>query len=227
MWIKILDYVLAGAAMTGHLVLLIVLIRRQLATRLPLFTILMAFYIVRSGVFLLAHLTAIGPRLSWVLIAFDPVLQLILFAAVIHAWRFFSFKSTAARTCAGFGLVIATCLSGAVAWYVGPSSHFSPHNLSIKAGIFVSILWIEAGLAQLALSEYRLPRLTQKVIWGFAVYSAANVLTEIGHRHFSAVREASPYLGLSYARVAVYLFCLLLWFIAFLREPRCAIKAPL
>jgi len=223
MWIKSIDYILAGVGLGGHLALLTVLIRRRLTARLPLFTILIAFYLLRSGIFLLAHLTTVDPWLYWVLIGLDPVLQLILFAAIVHAWRPFALKSTTARGLAALGLIIAACLSGAVAWYVGPSSRFSPLNLSIKTDVFVSVLWIEAGIALWASGRRaQLPRLTQKVVLGFAVYSAANVLTEIGHMHFAAAREASPYIGLTYARIAVYLLCLLLWFIASSQEARLA-----
>lgn len=230
MWTKSIEYVLAAIGLSGHLALLIVLIRRKPTARQPLFTVLIGFYLLRSAIFLLAHLITVGLWLYWLMIGIDPVLQFALFAAIVHAWRPFAFASTAARTFAVFGLLIAACISGIAAWYIGPSSHFSLFNLSIKAGIFVSVLWIEAGIGLLVTKEHsakQLPKVTQIIVWGFAVYSVANVATEIGHMHYAAVRHAAPYFGLSYMRITVYLLCLLLWLTTFVEETKRAGTAVL
>lgn len=226
MWIRSIDYVLAALGLGGQLALFAVLIRRKLATWLPLFTILTVFYLFRSAIFLMERPTAIGAGPYWALIGLDPALQLMLYVVIMRAWWPFALNAKTLRVLGGFGLsALAAGFSGLAAWYIGPSSHFSPVNLFIKAGVFISVLWIEAGVVLLISARghaRQLPRLTQKVVWGFAIYSAANVLTEIGHTHFTALREAVPYLGLSYMRVAVYLLCVFLWITAFSQEPRIA-----
>jgi hypothetical protein len=229
MCIRVIDYVIAALGLGGHLALIAILIRRKLSARLPLFTILVAFYLLRSAIFLLGRVAPIGVWPYWALVGLDPVLQLMLYVAIMHAWQPFPLRSRTMRMLTGMALsAVAASFSGLAAWYIGPSSHFSLENLSIKAGVFVSVLWIEAAIA-LAISagesDRRSPQLTRKVVWGFAIYSAANVLTDIGHVHFTALRETVPYLGLSYMRVAVYLLCLAVWIAAFSSEPGIISKA--
>jgi len=223
MWRKIIDDALSMIGLCGHLALLFVLISRRLAMRMPLFTVLIGGYVLRSGIFFVTRWTMVSPWLYWVLIGFDPVLQFALLATIMRAWRPLAAKAIARRILASMSLLLAVGIAGIAAWYIGPSSHFSARNLSIKTSVFVSILWIEAGTTLLILGRrymQQLPTLIVSVIGGFAIYSAANVLTEIGHLHFSMLRKAGPYIGLSYMCIVVYLFCLLLWFNAFWHEAR-------
>jgi hypothetical protein len=226
---RTLNYILATLGLAGHVFLTTALIRRKLASRLPLFTTLVVFYLLRSGILLLADFRAMSAWLYWIMIALDPVLQCILFATIVDAWWPSARESNRVQTLAASGLVaLAAGWAGFAAWYVGPSSRFSSENLSIKAGVFVSVLWIEAGLAlaaSLAGLLRQLPRFTRTVLLGFAVYSAANVITEIGHMHFARVRATQPYLELSYIRIGAYLFCLGLWIAACSREPRIAARS--
>jgi hypothetical protein len=202
----------------------VVLIRRKLAVRLPLFTILTMFYLLRSAILFLASFREISARPYWALITLDPVLQCALFVTIIHAWWLPAVESKILRALAGFSLFATVPLvAGLAAWFIGPSSHFSPENLFIKAGVFVSVLWVEAEFGVVASSAgflRSLPMFTQRVVRGFAIYSAANVITEISHKHVAALRAAPTYLGLSYMRVGVYLLCLALWITACYQEPR-------
>ncbi len=218
MGMRTVNYLLAALGLAGHLLLTTVLIRRRLTVRLPLFTILIVFYLLRSGILLLANFKGIEPWPYWIMIALDPVLQCVLYAAIVYPWWASACGSKNMTALAGLSLLlIAMGLAGLAAWYIGPSSHFSIQNLSIKTGIFVSVLWIEFGLALAASSGghvNELPRLTRKVVQGFAIYSSANVITEIGHRHFATLRSVQPYLGLSYLRVGIYLLSLSVWIMA-------------
>lgn len=215
---KTVNYLLAALGLAGHVFLTTVLIRRRLTVRLPLFTILIVFYLLRSGILLLAHFKRIDPMPYWILIGLDPVLQCVLYAAIVSPWWASAFGSKNRAALAGL-ILITVGVAGTAAWYIGPSSRFSAENLSIKTGIFVSVLWIEFALALAATSGGHAPRLTRKVVQGFAIYSAANVITEMGHRHFATLRSAQPYLGLSYMRVGVYLLSLAVWITACTREP--------
>ncbi|HKD61626.1 MAG TPA: hypothetical protein VKB47_14280 [Terracidiphilus sp.] len=224
MEIRIVNYFLAVLGLAGHLFLNVVLIRRKLAVKLPLFTILTMFYLLRSAILFLASFGSISAWPYWTLITLDPVLQCVLFATIIHAWWPPALESKILRALADFSLFVTVPLvSGLAAWFIGPSSHFSPENLYIKAGVFVSVLWIEAEFGVIASSAgflRPLPAFTQKVVRGFAIYSAADVITEIGHKNFAALRAAPTYLGLSYMRVGVYLLCLAVWITACYQEPR-------
>jgi hypothetical protein len=224
MGIKVLNHILTTLGLAGHVCLTTLLIRRKLALRLPVFTVLIVFYLVRSGILLFANYRGISQWLYWTVIGLDPVFQCLLCGTILHAWWPSARTSRNAHTLAVAGLVvIAVASSGVAAWYIGPSSRFSAENLSIKAGVFVSVLWIEAGLALAASSaglSTQLPMFTRRVVQGFAIYSAANVITEIGHMHFARVRAAQPYVERSYLRVGAYLFCVGWWIAACYRAPR-------
>jgi hypothetical protein len=71
--------------MVGHLTLLVILLRRRIAARLPLFSTLIAFYLLHSIVLL-----ATNPRhlACWHLIYLDPILQfLVVITLVFKPWR--------------------------------------------------------------------------------------------------------------------------------------------
>jgi hypothetical protein len=228
MWRKIIDDALYLIGLCGHLALLFVLFSRRLATRMPLFTALIGGYVLRSGIFLVTRGTMVNPWLYWALIGFDPFLQFALLASIMRAWRPLPDKPIVRRILASMSLLLAAGVAVIAAWYIGPSSRFSARNLSIKTSVFVAILWIEAGIMLLILGKrymQQLPTLIVSIIGGFAIYSVANVLTEIGHLHFSMLRKAGPYMALSYMCIIVYLFCLVLWFNAFWREARTVERA--
>jgi hypothetical protein len=222
MGLRTLNYILAMLGLAGHLFLTALLIRHRLASRLSLFTVLITLYLLRSAMLLLGSLKSASAGLFWGMIILDPVLQCLLYASIVRAWLPTGRESKSAKilTASGLAIIAAAC-SGWAAWYIGPSSHFSSENLSIKAGVLVSVLWIGAGLA-LAASAMgllrTLPKLTRTVIQGFVIYSAANILTEIGHVHFARLRAAQPYAELSYMRVAAYLVCLAWWITGAVRE---------
>ena len=60
MGLRALNYMLATVGFAGHVLLTVELIRRKLALRLPVFTILIVFYVLRSRVFLLGSFAAIS-----------------------------------------------------------------------------------------------------------------------------------------------------------------------
>jgi hypothetical protein len=211
--IRTIDYVLAAAGMLGHLTLLAVLVRRHLLSRLPIFAILIAFYFLRSALLLAGHFPAGWLPLYWVLIYLDPGLQLLLiFRLGWVAWRF-----GRVRTAVAIPLLMIT--SFIVEWYVGPSSHSSLQNLALKLSMFISVIWLLVTpclfflLRKVDLYKRRVPL---GIALGFAAYSAANIATEIVHKHFALHPQPALFTGLSFFRAIVYLGCLAAWSILFL-----------
>ena len=221
MWVRTIDYVLATAGLAGHAALLIILVRRRLATRLPLFFALIAFYFLRSAIFLAPHFGAGGLWFYWLLLSLDPALQLLVILAI--AWGTWhalpqSRRNVPALAAAVFLFIVT---AGFTAWQIGPSSHFSAQTLTLKLSVFVSALWLLLAaslLAWLRNDRWESRRHALIVAFGFAAYSAANIVTEIGHMHFGYLRQAAPYMALTYLRLLVYLLCLLMWSILFARE---------
>ncbi len=214
-WIRTVDYVLAAAGMVGHLTLLTILVRRRLLARLPIFAILIAFYLLRSALLLTGHFPAGWLRLYWVLIYLDPGLQLLLILRLgFLAWRF-----GGARIAVAIPILIIT--SFMVAGYVGSSSHSSVQNLAIKLSVFVSAMWLLLTpflflpLRKVDLYTRRGPL---AIALGFAAYSAANIATEIVHKHFALHPQPALFTGLSFFRAIVYLGCLAGWSVLFFKD---------
>jgi hypothetical protein len=213
--IRTIDYVLAAAGMLGHLTLLAVLVRRHLLSRLPIFAILIAFYFLRSALLLAGHFPAGWLPYYWILIYLDPGLQLLLILTLGRvAWRF-------GRTRIALAVPLLMVVSSMVAWYAGPSSHSSLQNLSLKLGLFISTMWLLVTPCLFML--LRKADLYARVVplgiaLGFAVYSAANVATEIVQKHFALHPQPAIFTGLSLFRAIIYLCCLAGWSILFLSD---------
>jgi hypothetical protein len=226
MWVRTLDYAFATAGLAGHAALLMILIRRRLATRLPLFFALIAFYFLRSAIFLAPRYGAGELSLYWLLLFLDPGLQLLVIVALAsRTWQTLPrLKRHPPALAAAILLFLA--IAGATAWQIGPSSHFSAQTLTLKLTIFVSALWLLVTGAMILWRNDRSEnkRLALIISLGFAAYSAVNIVVEIGHMHFGYLRQATPYMALTYLRLLTYLSCLLLWSIFFAREGTTVVK---
>jgi hypothetical protein len=206
-WIRTFDYVLAAAGMMGHLILLTILVRRRLLKRLPIFAILIAFYLLRSAVLLAGHFPA---GCLWVLIYLDPGLQLLLILRL--AWLF-------GRSRIAVALPLLIVISLVFAWYAGPSAHSSLQDLAVKLSLFVSAMWLLATPCLFLLLrkvDLYMRRVPLAIALGFAVYSAANVATEIVHKHFALHPHPALLTDLSLFRAIIYLGCLAAWSIVLL-----------
>jgi hypothetical protein len=208
--IRTVDYVLAAAGMLGHLILLMILVRRRLLARLPIFAILIAFYLVRSALLLAGHFPA---GWIWILIYLDPGLQLLLILRLAFlGWR-------SGRALWALALPLAIIISWMVAWYAVPSSQSSLQKLAVKLSVFVSAMWLPVTACLFLLLRkvdlYR-RRVPLGIALGFAVYSAANIATEIVRKHFALHPQPALFTGLSFFRAILYLCCLVAWSIMFL-----------
>ncbi len=205
--IRSADYILAAAGLLGHAVVLFFLVRRRLLRQLPSFALLIAFYLLRSALFLMPRFFSGRLELYWLFVYLDPGLQmLVMLAFAIMAWR----RRKMIALAIPFFLFLAILLG----WLVGPSSHFSPQNLAVKLSIFISTLWLQAAVALFLIlrkSDSQTVRPALDIAYGFAAYSVINIVTEVVHMHYALLRQHALYATLSYLRVAVYLCCLGAW----------------
>ena len=209
MWIRTVDYFLAGIGFAGHVLLLVLLVRRKLVARIPLFAILIGFYALRFAVSLL--LSPVAAPVAWTLAGVDPLLQCGVFIALVLGWRRLAGRG---RLLSALILAGAFTVAATISWYAGPSSHFSLRNLFIKAGILVSVLWLEAAFGVLASLHFRgflLARPTRQIVLGFALYSGTHLVADFGREHLQAIGGMTNYLVLSWLPVAAYLGCLAIW----------------
>jgi hypothetical protein len=208
---------MAAAGLAGHLAVLTLLVRHRLLRRLPVFTFLIAFYLVRSVLLLIAGFPRDWPRSYWLLIYLDPGLQILVMLALgLAAWRF-------ARARYLLAVPVMLLIGSVVAWYVG-SSRYSPQNLALKLSVFVSALWlmVAAGLVLLLRrADPGVKSLSLGIALGFAAYSLANIATEIVHMQFVLHPQPALFAGLSFFRAFVYLGCLAGWSVLFYKDRSC------
>jgi hypothetical protein len=213
--IRTIDYALAAAGMLGHLTLLAILVRRHLLSRLPIFAILIAFYLLRSALLLAGHFPAGWLRYYWILIYLDPGLQLLL----ILSLAFLGGRS--GRALWALALPLLMIISLMIAWYAGPSSQSSLQNLAVKLSVFVSAMWLLVTPCLFLLLRkvdlYK-RKASLGIALGFAAYSAANIATEIVRKHFALHPQPAILTGLSFFRAMIYLCCLAGWSILFLSD---------
>jgi hypothetical protein len=213
--IRTIDYALAAVGIVGHLTLLTILVRRHLLARLPIFAILIAFYFFRSALLLAGHFPAGWLRYYWILIYLDPGLQLLLILRLAFLARRFG------RARKALGVSLLMIISLMVAWYVVPSFQSSLQNFAVKLSVFVSAMWLLVTpclfllLRKVDLYKRRVPL---GIALGFAAYSAANVATEIVHKHFALHPQPALFTGLSFFRAIIYLGCLATWSILLLSD---------
>lgn len=209
---------MAAASLAGHLAVLALLVRRRLLTRLPVFAFLMAFYLVRSVLLLIAGFPRDWLRSYWLLIYLDPGLQLLVMLALgLAAWRFVRARYLLA-------VPVMLLIGSVVAWYVG-SSRYTPQNLALKLSVFVSTLWlmVAACLALLLRSaDPDAKSLSLGIALGFAAYSLVNIATEIVHMQFVLHPQPALFAGLSFFRAFVYLGCLAGWSVLFYKDRSCS-----
>jgi hypothetical protein len=148
----------------------------------------------------------------WILIYLDPGLQLLLILGLVWAaWPL-------GRARIALAVPLLTIISCMVAWL---SSHSSLQNLAVKLSVFVSAMWLLVT-ACLFLMLRKVDLYTRKVplaiALGFAVYSAANVATEVINKHFALHPQPALFAGLSIFRAIIYLGCLAAWSVLFLSD---------
>jgi hypothetical protein len=199
------------------------LARRGVARRLPLFTALVGFYVVRS-VFLFAafgHLSTDTYSLTYqALSLMDIVFQ------VLVAWELFSggrqyppapAHSAAVQDSLWRRLALFSALlvgSAAVTWGLSAAVPANP-NVRMDRGVLLSsaLMLAVAAVTFFWLRNSRGPA-TRRVLEGFAILAASGILAQIGRALAARHRDAWAYGFWSYLAAVAYLAVLLFWLVA-------------
>jgi hypothetical protein len=201
--------------------LLMALVKRGVARRLPLFTLLIGLYVLRS-VFLFAafgHLSAAAYTLSITALSLiDVALQ------VLVAWELFigsrqnSHSGTAQadpvpgsllRRLAAFCALVA--LSTVMAWGISRLVPANPRSPIDRAVLLPSILMLMVAAVTASRSWHSRASVPVRVLAGFAVLGAAGILSQIGRALAALHREPRSYTGWSYTDAFAYLAVLVVW----------------
>ena len=210
MWVRAVDYVFAAAGLAGHAALLMILVRRRLATRLPLFFALIAFYFLRSAIFLLPASAPVELSLYWLLLLsrFRP-------AVAGHRRSRPAYVANpspveAPSTCSGCGDFLFLAISApsmadrTIVPLLRSNSFAQAHHLCfgpLAAGDRgVDLLAAKRQFGKQETHAHHRPGLRRLFGGQYRHRNRAHA--------FWILRQATPYMALTYLRLLVYLSCL-------------------
>lgn len=217
-----IDALMWACGMLLQLALLIVLFRRDLARRIPMFAGLIGFYLFRSALLYLGfglidreayHSIYEASQMLEILIELGLAASLAL--TIIHAGAAGGTQPERRMR----GMVAAALLIGAllltslVAAAVPARAAVQPDRAQILFDLLMILLW---GWSRILRSS---PEPARTILSGFALYGAIGIAASLGRAHASLARSAGEYAGWSYAVSAAYLAVVIYWIIS-LVQPR-------
>lgn len=195
--------------------LIAVLFRRQIARRAPLFTLLIAFYVVRSVLMYvlsthMAHATYYNLYQDFALA--DTVLQ-ILVAIEIAVTALRSGQWSGQRTVAQALLLMAGVLAAMFLAALLPSRGRVPID---RGTVFASALMI---LLFIWMAAAGVRGHARRIVEGFAFYGAVAILANVERNQAALHRNARWYVAGSYVQSAAYMLALVFWILTIKPEP--------
>jgi uncharacterized membrane protein YbjE (DUF340 family) len=207
-----------AAGLTGHIVLLAVLLTRHRAAEFPIFTTLIAMNIVDAVA--LYEIALHGSKHTYFLAYFaSGIIDLVLQLAVTYELASHIFCPTgrwAPDVRNGFLMLVLVSLVVAVglAWMPSPPERTLLGRWLDRGNLFSSALQCELFVGMLAFSATAsLPWKTHvaRIAQGLGFYSLVGMLTEAGHNVLP--RNTGLYETLSYVRMTTYLACGSYWIV--------------
>jgi hypothetical protein len=200
--------------------LLVALFLRRVARRLPIFTMLLSFYVVRSILLysLSGHLAPdeYGTLYNALSLA-DFVLQIVVAGELaLCVLRGANRRPWAGWTKTGIVIVLALAIAAVTASQVSVPGRYPPD----RGMAFVAILMFFLVVWMIAAKVSGPPR---RVAEGFAFYGAIGTLAGIERAYAAIARNARAFTVWSYISTAAWLVVVLFWIFA-LRPDKRAIK---
>ena len=215
-------------------VLLVILVTRGIFRRVPVFTTLVAFYILRSITlyFISGYVDSpfrilIFSGLATVDVLLQTIVAWELFSAIVcspgktsssnsarsEGQETVSFDILLPRRLAIFSLFLISACGFA---FVGSILiHANPRALIDRSILFTSALFIGVFVTSLA---RKTPPQIQRLVQGFASYASASIVCQIGRTIAGAQHNGAAYNRWSYAESAAYVIVILFWVIVLPKE---------
>jgi len=215
-----------------QVLLLAALMRGGLARKLPFFTALIAFYVVRS-VFLYAA-SELMENDAYALCEQALALVDILFQILV-AWELLrgGRGDSGARTQAAplgrqallFGALIVG--SAALAWGLSAMNPLHRSKQFDRGVVFTAALMLLVAAYTFLWRKGPHLAAARRVLAGYALLAAASISGQVGKALAAIERQSRPYYAWSYAAVAAYLAVLGFWLVALHGvSPRPLLKGP-
>jgi hypothetical protein len=211
-----------AAGLAGHVILLIVLLRRGRARSFPAFTALIACNVLKTVVlfFFKRDLPGAYPDIYWSLAVLDELLQfLVLFELALHVFRPTGvWARDVWKTFAGMaGASVAVALP--LTWMAAPRSSTLFRAFVLRGNFFSAALMSELFVAMLALSVTAgLPWKTHvaRIAQGLGGYSLACFALDIASSYLG--NEDRAFVSISHPRILTYLVCEGYWIVTLWQE---------
>jgi len=216
------NHLIWAAGLLGHVILLVVLFTRHRVARLPWFTLLIFFYLLRSvGLAATLHFSG-HPAHRFAILVLDST-DVLLQCAVLAELAWIALRPlggirryTLPLLLVGSGVLIVMRLA--------PAGYTSLRMDLVLLHFLLSVLMVEwAIVLAFLLRSLRLSWRSHVAVisFGFGIYSAALLA---GGGYFTIGREMSDYVFFSFFRISVYLLVLLCWALAlWFQEPKPAV----
>ena len=205
---KSINLVLWSVSLALQIILLAVLFVRRVAGRAPLFTFLLAFYVVRSVLtyVLSAHMgRASYYNLSEDLAVADTVLQILVAIEIaVAALRQQSEKAGSRAVMTAF-LLMAGVLAAIFLTVLLPARGRVPID---RGTVFTSILMV---LLYVWMAVARLGGPARRIVEGFAAYGVVAILANVARNQAALHRNGSWYVAASYTQSGMYILTVLFW----------------
>jgi hypothetical protein len=213
-----LNLVLWIVSVALQCILLAALLMRGLIGRLPIFTILIGFYVLRSTA-LYAVSSHLGARTSALMLSGLAVIDIVLQVAV--AWELLYAAANpnnaavisidtargALLRCVGkFSLLLIAAATLAVV--ISNQIHANPRAPMDRGILFTSTLFLLVFLVSLSPQT---PALDRRIAGGFALHSGVSILCQIGRTLAAVRRDVIAFNRWSYVEVVAYLTAVLIF----------------
>jgi hypothetical protein len=199
-----------AAGLVAHLVLLVVLFARRRFQVFPWFTLLIAFYLLRS-LGLAATLRFSGHPAHQFATSILDLTDVLLQCAVLAELTWIALRPLGGVRRVTLPLLLLASAILAVLRLAPTTHHWSLRAGLIVGHFFVAVLMVEwAAVLAFLLRPLHLSWRSHvaAITFGFGIYSAALLA---GGGYFTVGREMSDYIFFSFFRVSVYLLILLGW----------------
>jgi hypothetical protein len=201
-----------GLGIVLQLILFVALFIRKLARRVPCFTALIGFYLLRSALLYLIYgfidasayyqLTQISQSLEVFLLIAVAIELLLPLLRDESGW-----KQNRVLTCIAL-IAIATLCTWQVSRKTTIEGLFHADRVQVFFGGFMLLLW-----AWSYITPRTGPSLT--ILRGFALYGVITLASTFGHAHALRQQDKRGYIAWSYASAITYLFVVILWLVTF------------
>ncbi len=212
-----IDALIWACGLLLQLTLFIALFRRALAQRVPLFTGLIGFYLLRSAVLYLGF-GPIGSESYHSIYETSQMLEIFIELGLAASLALTIIRGEAGaltqperrmRAMAAAALVMgAVLLTWLVASVVPARAMVRPDRAQILFDLLMILLWGWSRILRSPLEPAR------TILSGFAVYGTIGIAASLGRAHASLSHSAREYGLWSYAASASYLVVVIYWIIS-------------